>query len=88
MSNVMRYWLNSDLPFMVIRQIDSIQFECFDRKTLTWKPSTSAYNQVLINNECHSISSEEAERIIRLLEGTDTSGMSYKDLCSLVKRKQ
>lgn len=79
------YWQNSDTPFFIIRQISFSQFECYDRKIRQWRNYPDGFREVSLNHECHRISEVEALAIIRKLESTNTEGMSYQDLCSLVR---
>ena len=79
------YWQNSETPFFLLRQISFSRFECYDRKTRTWRVYSDGFREVSLNHECHRISEEDVHKIIDRLQSTDTSHMSYKELCALIK---
>ena len=84
MNNQYTYWQNSSTPFFIIRQTSFTTFECFDRKTKTWREYSDGFREVSLNHECHEIPGEEANRIVSLLTDRDTATMDYKALCDLV----
>ena len=85
MENLYTYWQNAESPFFIIRQVSFSSFECYDRKIDEWKKYPDGFREVSLNHECHSISEAEATRIIEVLRSTNTNGMSYKELCELIK---
>ncbi len=80
------YWQNVDMPFFILRQLSFTGFECFNRRTGQWKDYPEGFREVSLNFECREIPEEEALRIVRVLESTDTNGMNSRELRALVQK--